>query len=345
MPYFRIRHLTRYEFEAPVREAVMEARLQPRDDQGQSVVAFDLSISPRVPVSSYRDWAGNTVHHFDIPRTHTHQEVAAESVVRVDWSARQQDFPQALPEDTWQHYAQLRAMPENIDMVLASTFAHRSDRLADLTQTLEVGRAKDPLSTVWHASHAIYMHFAYKPESTQVDSPIDDAIESRSGVCQDFAHILIALLRGLGIPARYVSGYLVPESEEQDQKKDPGSVDGGAGAQPAEASHAWVEAMLPTLGWVGIDPTHDRWAFDGYIRTAIGRDYADVPPVRGVYRGSAESELTVAVEVTLLDGPPSTASAPPTSGWTPPEPVEDYVEDTDPLPFEYAAQQMQQQQR
>jgi Transglutaminase-like enzymes, putative cysteine proteases len=134
----------------------------------------------------------------------------------------------------------------------------------------------------------LYHWFEYVPNSTKVDSPIDDALQSRKGVCQDFAHVMIALVRGLGIPCRYVSGYLHHGAADQDR-----SAEG--------ATHAWVEALLPGLGWVGLDPTNKLMASDRHIRTAIGRDYADVPPTRGVFKGSAASKLTVGVTVSPAD--------------------------------------------
>jgi transglutaminase-like putative cysteine protease len=132
----------------------------------------------------------------------------------------------------------------------------------------------------------IYARFEYSPKSTRVDSPIDDALESRRGVCQDFAHIFIAVARRLGVPTRYVSGYLFHDPTRVDR-----STDG--------ASHAWAECLLPDAGWVGFDPTNDAIADQRHIRVAVGRDYADVPPTRGVYKGASavRSELSVAVRV------------------------------------------------
>ncbi len=132
----------------------------------------------------------------------------------------------------------------------------------------------------------MYARFEYSPRTTRVDSPIDDALQARRGVCQDFAHILIALIRRLGVPCRYVSGYLFRHEDVSVR-----SADG--------ATHAWVETLLPDLGWIGFDPTNNLIAGDRHIRVAIGRDYADVPPTRGVFKGAAaaRSELAVAVAV------------------------------------------------
>ena len=138
----------------------------------------------------------------------------------------------------------------------------------------------------------IYARFEYKPQSTRVDSPIDVALEARRGVCQDFAHIFIALMRPLGIPTRYVSGYLFRDLAASDR--------------PAEgASHAWAESFVPGLGWVGFDPTNNLVVEDQHIRVAVGRDYADVPPTRGVYKGATavRNELAVAVRVGPVTSP------------------------------------------
>jgi len=157
-------------------------------------------------------------------------------------------------------------------------------------QEIASERLRNPYETAIKLNQSIYDTFAYVPNSTKVDSPIDDALQNRKGVCQDFAHIMIVLLRRLKIPARYVSGYLFHEAKSHDR-----STDG--------ASHAWVEVLLPKLGWVSFDPTNNLIASDRHIRVAIGRDYADVPPTRGVYKGEAQSELSVSVTVSPSDRP------------------------------------------
>ncbi len=139
----------------------------------------------------------------------------------------------------------------------------------------------------------LYSYFDYVPRSTKVDSPIDVALESRQGVCQDFAHIFITLVRTkLKLPCRYVSGYLAQRGQDHDRSAP-------------SATHAWIEVLMPHFGWVGFDPTNLLVAGERHIRTAIGRDYADVPPTHGMFRGRAKSELTVAVRVTPSEGTPS----------------------------------------
>ena len=146
-------------------------------------------------------------------------------------------------------------------------------------------RRDDPLTVLHQINEQMYNHFEYVPKSTKVDSPIDLALLTHAGVCQDFAHIMITLVRSkLRLPCRYVSGYLHHGHTDHDRSVN-------------SATHAWVEALLPELGWVGFDPTNWLVAGDRHIRTAIGRDYADVPPTHGIFRGRANSELTVAVRV------------------------------------------------
>ena len=177
-------------------------------------------------------------------------------------------------------------------MLLPSTFAVETPALVELACKLDVVRRDDPLMLVHELNQRLFEYFEYVPRSTRVDSPIDDAILSGKGVCQDFAHTMLALLRHVRIPARYVSGYLYRSREAHDRSAP-------------DATHAWVDVLLPQLGWVGFDPTNNLIAHRRHIRTAVGRDYADVPPTHGVFRGSAESELYVAVHVEANEQPPA----------------------------------------
>ena len=164
---------------------------------------------------------------------------------------------------------------------MPSHFARSSPELEQLADELGVARrdSEDPLQMLLWLNEQLYDKFSYVKQSTSVDSPIEEALVSRKGVCQDFAHIMTALLRNLRIPCRYVSGYLNHDEQHTDR-----SADG--------ATHAWVEAFLPRLGWVGFDPTNRLIAGERHIRTAIGRDYADVPPTQGTMKGRAQTEFT-----------------------------------------------------
>jgi len=176
------------------------------------------------------------------------------------------------------------------EMLLPSQYARPTELLEKLRAALDLKRRGNPLELVQKLNAELYEFFEYAPNTTKVDSPIDEALESRQGVCQDFAHIMIALVRQLKIPCRYVSGYLFHEDSAKDRS-------------PAGATHAWVEAYLGELGWVAFDPTNNLPGCERHIRVAIGRDYADVPPTRGVHKGEAGSELSVMVSVSPVDAP------------------------------------------
>ncbi len=285
--FYSIRHLTKFLYSNPVSESMMETRMHPRSDQTQRCLAFHLSVSPRCRVFSYRDHLGNNVHHFDIPGMHPQLVIVAESLVEVHPAAQ---VPAFLAPDAW---AELDAMVEQGDyweMLLPSEFTEPTRALDHLATHLDVRRRDDPLMVLHHLNQQMFEYFDYKPQSTKVDSPIDLALGTRTGVCQDFAHIMITLVRSkLRIPCRYVSGYLFHGESDMDRSV-------------RSATHAWIEAFIPHLGWVGFDPTNWLVTGDRHIRTAIGRDYADVPPTHGIFRGRASSELTVAVRVTPSEG-------------------------------------------
>lgn len=288
MKFFSVRHLTKFHYSNLVSESVMETRMHPRSDSSQRCLTFTLSVSPRCRVFSYRDHLGNNVHHFDIPGDHSQLVIVAEALVEQQPVG---DVPHFLGSDAWQHLDSLVAEGDYWEMLLPSEFAKPTPALLGLVDLFDVRRRDDPLMLLRELNARLYDYFNYVPRSTRVDSPIDEAIESRNGVCQDFAHTMLALVRHVGIPCRYVSGYLHHGKQDHDRSV-------------SDASHAWIEAFLPHLGWVGFDPTNDLIAQERHIRTAIGRDYADVPPTKGIYRGKPESELYVAVQVTAFDEPP-----------------------------------------
>jgi transglutaminase-like putative cysteine protease len=279
MNFYSIRHLTRFRYSKPISESIMD----------QHCLTFSLSVSPRCRVFSYRDHQGNNVQHFDIPGEHTQLVLIAESVVEQQALP---DVPSFLAPDAWGAMDELIEAGDYWEMLLPSTFAVETPALTLLASQLGVTRRDDPLMLVHEINQRLFDYFEYMPRSTRVDSPIDDAIVSGKGVCQDFAHTMIALLRHVRIPARYVSGYLYRSREDHDRSTP-------------DATHAWVDVLLPHLGWVGFDPTNNLVAHHRHIRTAVGRDYADVPPTHGIFRGTTDSELYVAVHVEASDLPPA----------------------------------------
>jgi transglutaminase-like putative cysteine protease len=324
--FYSIRHLTKFRYTTPVSESVMETRMHPRNEANQRCLTFHLAVSPRCRAFSYRDYLGNHVHHFDIPGQHSQLVIIAEAL--VDLQATLQ-IPASLTSAAWEELDALVQDGDYWEMLLPSEFAKPTPSLLKLAGQLDVRRRDDPLTVLRELNSELYSSFEYALKSTRVDSPIDDAIRTRQGVCQDFAHIMISLVRTLKIPCRYVSGYLHRRVEDHDRSAE-------------DATHAWVEALLPHLGWVGFDPTNNLIATDRHVRTAIGRDYADVPPTKGIFRGKTASELSVAVRVTASEiAPEVDQGLPVPEDWS--VLVEKAQEQPKP-PAPPPAQQMQQQQ-
>jgi len=292
---YSVRHTTTFLYEPAVRGSVMEVRLQPRSEAHQRCLSFHLDVNPAANINQYRDFTGNTVHHFDIAGSHSQVKVTARSTVEV----QPVSAPRMSEAGDWADLDALVASDDYWEMLLPSEFARPTAALGELTAELKCERRASPLELLTELNAAIYNLFAYVPNSTKVDSPIDEALRTRQGVCQDFAHIMIALLRPLGVPCRYVSGYLFHRDAAEEKDR---SLEG--------ASHAWVEALVPRLGWIAFDPTNNLVGGDRHIRVAVGRDYADVPPTRGVYKGEAQSKMTVAVTVSPADAPLPEESAP-----------------------------------
>jgi transglutaminase-like putative cysteine protease len=286
---YSVRHVTTFRYQPAVRESVMEVRLHPRSDGDQRCLSFTLSVDPATHVMQYQDFAGNSVHHFDIAGAHSRLTVTAQSTVEV----KPIPAPRAAEAGDWADLDALVASGDHWEMLLPSTFAHPGELLEKFAKEAKCERRGTPLELLMELNEQIYKSFSYVPNSTNVDSPIEEALEARQGVCQDFAHIMIALVRRLKIPCRYVSGYMFHRDQTGDEAKQDRSLEG--------ASHAWVEALIPRLGWIAFDPTNNLVGADRHIRVAMGRDYADVPPTRGVHKGEAQSELSVAVTVSPAD--------------------------------------------
>lgn len=266
----------------------MELRMQPRTEGPQRCLSFRVSSKPRANVFAYADYLGNTVQYFDVPEAHRDLAVVAEAQVECLESP---DAPPGLPQDAWREVDAMAAAEDYWEVLSPSHFVPLDGTLDDLARDLGAERRGDPMTVLRDINAGLFGWMAYVPRTTRVDSPIRDALRARAGVCQDYAHIMTGLARRLGIPCRYVSGYLFH----------------GASDRSAEgATHAWVEALLPGLDWVGFDPANNVMAGMRHIRTAIGRDYADVPPTRGIFKGMAESELTVSVRVTPAGAVPQT---------------------------------------
>jgi transglutaminase-like putative cysteine protease len=296
---YRIRHLTRFVYTSAVRESVMELRMQPLEHARQRCLSFQVTTTHRARVFAYRDHFGNAVHYFDIPARHNKLEVSVEAAVEVQPLV---NLPKRLSDDSWTAVDAMAECGDYLDWLLPSKFAESSPALQQFALAIGFTRTADPLTLLRQLNSTVFSQFSYEPKTTRVDSPIDEALRARAGVCQDFSHIMIALVRGLGIPSRYVSGYIAPRESHDDRAGD-------------NTTHAWMEALLPDLGWVGFDPTNNTLAGERHVAVAVGRDYSDVPPTRGVFKGDAGSELSVAVAVTPAAVPILANELTPTVSW------------------------------
>jgi len=271
---FEIAHETRFEYTAPISETVMEMRLRPLDGAGQRCLEFHLEVEPRVRLGSYRDGYGNQVHYFNLLRDHRRLRISSHSVVETGGGARPRR------DDLVVDFLRYRSPVVDVPGVRKLAARHRPPAGAG---PAAVEAALDALTL------AISRDFVYDPAVTNVYSAVDEVLELRAGVCQDFAHLFIATARALGVPARYVSGYIYVAGES-------GITEG--------ASHAWAEAWVRGRGWLGYDATHPIRAGANHVRVAIGRDYRDAAPTRGVYVGAATGTMDVSVRTRPLGVPP-----------------------------------------
>ena len=324
--FYAIRHFTRYRYSHPVWQSMMEVRMHPRSEGNQRCFIFQLSVNPRARIFAHTDARGNLVHHFDLPQRHRQLTIISDALVNLD---APQTLPESMDYQAWDELEQLVEKKDYWDMLMPSHFARTSPELQELAEEIAVRKrdGRSPLAFLQDVASGVYRSFSYVKKSTAVNSPIEHALKSRQGVCQDFAHIMITLVRNANIPCRYVSGYLYHSGENSDRSSD-------------GATHAWVEAVLPGLGWVGFDPTNNIIVGERHIRTAVGRDYADVPPTMGTMKGKAETELQVRVRVT-----PSQAVLPPDEEFAADEEWSQFLEEDNQAQVMHAQQQQQQQQQ
>jgi transglutaminase-like putative cysteine protease len=284
-----VSHVTKYQYSARVELGHHVAHLTPRDDDHQSVQRCELRIDP-VPneLRSDTDALGNVRSYFSIYSPHDRLRVEAISQLRVRDRSPDLD-PAASSEwesvrDSLQYQAGRPYLPAS-EFVFASSYVPRDRELARYAlASFAPGR---PLTqAAIELMHRVHADFRYRPASTEISTPLLQAFRERTGVCQDFSHVMIGCLRSIGLSARYVSGYLAPVSAP-DQRRPVG----------AEASHAWVSVFCPVLGWLDLDATNDVFPGSNHVTVAIGRDYGDVAPLRGVIRGGGEHELSVQVRV------------------------------------------------
>jgi transglutaminase-like putative cysteine protease len=281
--HLSILHRTTFTYAGKAHDSFNEVRLRPIDDAFQKCVNFDLRLEPTATPQEYSDFYGNTIHYFDIAEGHTKLIVEAQSLVETTPNDDRPSVPSVSSSDL-EHSAEREMFAE---FYTSSQYVPLEVELwREAQDALCDGRA-DVWNEVCRLGRHIYRTFAYKPKTTGVSTRANDALKLRMGVCQDFAHVHLGLCRSLGIPARYVSGYFFNTTRRP---------------REIEASHAWIEAYVPGFGWAAFDPTHDRPADDRYVKVAVGRDYADIRPINGTYRGAPTRSLKVDVKVRQTNG-------------------------------------------
>ena len=279
---YEIEHVSRYFYTTPVRHCALTLCLKPRDDAGQRLLSYEVATDPPAPLNSETDVFGNTKQVLHVHHEHESLKIASRSTVELTAAAP----PGRLDAGAWDEIHSWRKFHRYWDFTNPSAFARPSPVLDAFVNELDIKAEGDPLEALLGLSDTLYRSFEWVPGNTSAASPIEHILESRQGVCQDYAHVMIAISRSWHVPARYVSGYLYISDHT------------GGGAAPSQpASHAWVECRLPGLGWVGFDATNRCLTDQRHIRVAVGRDYQDVAPVRGIFQGGGESRLDVEVRV------------------------------------------------
>lgn len=277
----RVRHRTTYHYPFPVRDSFNEVRLQPTQDSAQTRRAFSIKTDPRKAFSQYLDFYGNIVHYFEVAEPHHQLTIETFSEVETHQDSRGQP-------PTGRTLADLNPQESSEslhDFMLGSKYVDLSPEIWRAALDILPQGITDITADIALLAQWVYQNFTYEPGATQVHTTMSQSLSLRRGVCQDFAHILIGLCRSLKLPARYISGYFLNDSHRP-------------APDESEASHAWAEVYIPQFGWYGIDPTHNRPTDQRYIKVAAGRDYADIRPVAGTYRGPASREMHIFVRVT-----------------------------------------------
>jgi transglutaminase-like putative cysteine protease len=278
MPEFNIKHLTRYTYESLVKDSVNHIILYPKEDDYQQVLSHEIKISGSPKVDSFIDYYGNQVGFFTYSERHNELEIFSE--LRVATKARELPSESMFNEFDWQTLKELGIVVPYIDYLKWEPF----EELSELRLTIDdiLKQHPTPLKAATAFCKFVYTEFQYIQGVTTVQTRIDEIWKLKAGVCQDFAHILCQMLRMAGIPAKYVSGYICPNKN---------------GVRGEGATHAWVEAYIPGYGWLGFDPTNNTMANETYVKLALGRSFNDCSPVRGVYKGPSNHQLTVKVIV------------------------------------------------
>jgi transglutaminase-like putative cysteine protease len=282
MAIFRIHHVTRYEYDRPVKESVNEIKIFPYKCPEQEILQHDLLITGQPEVQTFTDYWGNKSGNFNLLPPHKMLTIESKLLVRTTASSQLQinfhsTFAQLLEE-----------MDSSIQLLeLAQPDMIQTQTAIDNIITVIKQPGKSVAAITEHCSEYIFKNFKYLKGITNIETTVDEILQHRAGVCQDFAHLMLHILRSCHIPCRYVSGYICPNKD---------------GMRGEGATHAWVEAWIPGYGWAGIDPTNNVWVTNKHVKLSVGRHFYDCSPVKGTFKGPARQKLSVFVAVGYEDG-------------------------------------------
>ena len=288
--FFHIQHTTEYSYSEPASESFSEMRLRPRDSRHQKVSRFLTQIKPFVPVDSYTDYFENYVEVVSVPFRHNHLIVS--SCCDVETLPYSDPLTGLVLTVNESHYLQRQNQRTLHDFLGTSRYIQFTDETSAIAKRF-VDSTSPFGPSVKNLNEYIYQTFKYTPGATDAHTTVRDFLSRKEGVCQDFAHFMISVLRCARIPARYVSGYIETDSLMDGAVHAPDQED----LVGATASHGWVEVYAPNGHWVGIDPTNNMIQGERHIVIGSGRDYGDVPPMKGVFKGSSSQTLKVTVKV------------------------------------------------
>jgi len=277
MPLFYIRHRTHYIYSGPTIDSANQIKLYPMNDTNQRVIDHRIQVSRNPIITTMRDYFGNTTGFFTLLVPHT--DLIIDNILAVEMVASNVTTQRESPDEVWKKVKSEQTQITYHDFLKAEQARCQQEVQAAINETL--GKTQHPLDTILDLSQYIYDNFEYKQGVTSIETSIDEIWKLRAGVCQDFAHLLLYILRLVGVPCRYISGYICPGDSEWR----------GEGA-----THAWAEVWFPDTGWVGVDPTNKCLAGERHVRLAMGRNFTDCTPVKGTYKGAVEHKLEVTVE-------------------------------------------------
>jgi transglutaminase-like putative cysteine protease len=282
MAIFKIVHITKYQYNFPIKESINEIRLFPYNFDNQEVLDYQLFISNDPEIEYFRDYYGNRVANFNNLESHTEMVIESRITVRVNHSLKIPEIDSITVKDIQEQknndIALLRlSYPETIK---------KQQEIDNILEALDVTN-KSIITIAQLCNEYIFNNFTYTKGITNIETTIDEILVLKKGVCQDFAHLLLQLLRTAGIPSRYVSGYVCPNE---------------TGLRGEGATHAWVEIYTPIQGWLGLDPTNNIWTMDNHVKLSVGRSFYDCTLIKGTFKGLARQTLSVSVSIGYEDG-------------------------------------------